>query len=61
MGADVDIAHGLVIAEAEKLNGTHIYLDKVSVGATINIMMAASMAEGSRDGIESRCQDRRCQ
>ena len=46
MGADVDIAHGLVIAEAEKLNGTHIYLDKVSVGATINIMMAASMAEG---------------
>ena len=46
MGAEVDIAHGLVIAEAEKLNGTHIYLDKVSVGATINIMMAASMAEG---------------
>ncbi len=39
--------HGLVIAEAEKLNGTHIYLDKVSVGATINIMMAASMAEGN--------------
>ena len=31
---------------AEKLTGTHIYLDKVSVGATINIMMAASMAEG---------------
>ena len=46
MGANVDIAHGLVVAEAEKLNGTHIYLDKVSVGATINIMMAASMAEG---------------
>ena len=46
MGAEVDIAHGLVIAEAEKLYGTHIYLDKVSVGATINIMMAASMAEG---------------
>ena len=46
MGAEVDIAHGLVVAKAEKLNGTHIYLDKVSVGATINIMMAASMAEG---------------
>ena len=46
MGAEVDIAHGLVIAEAEKLNGTHIYLDKVSVGATINIMMAASLAPG---------------
>lgn len=46
MGASVDIAHGLVRAEAEHLMGTHIYLDKVSVGATINIMMAASMAEG---------------
>ena len=46
MGASVDIAHGLVKAEAEELKGTHIYLDKVSVGATINIMMAAAMAEG---------------
>ena len=46
LGAHVDIKHGLVLASAEKLTGTHIYLDKVSVGATINIMMAASMAEG---------------
>lgn len=46
MGAQVDIAHGLVVAEATHLMGTHIYLDKVSVGATINIMMAAAMAEG---------------
>lgn len=46
MNAKVDIAHGLVVAEAEQLTGTHIYLDKVSVGATINIMMAASMANG---------------
>ncbi|MBO5260226.1 MAG: UDP-N-acetylglucosamine 1-carboxyvinyltransferase [Agathobacter sp.] len=46
MGASVDIAHGLVKAEAKELKGTHIYLDKVSVGATINIMMAAAMAEG---------------
>ena len=46
MGADVDIAHGLVCAEATELKGTHIYLDKVSVGATMNIMMAAAMAEG---------------
>ena len=46
MGADVDIAHGLVCAEATGLKGTHIYLDKVSVGATMNIMMAAAMAEG---------------
>ncbi len=46
LGAQVDIKYGLVMASAEKLTGTHIYLDKVSVGATINIMMAAAMAEG---------------
>ena len=46
MGAVVDIAYGHVIAKADRLIGTHIYLDKVSVGATINIMMAAAMAEG---------------
>ena len=46
LGADVDIQHGLISATAEHLVGNHIYLDKVSVGATINIKMAASMAEG---------------
>lgn len=46
MGADIDIAHGLVIARAKELKGAHIYMDKVSVGATINIMMAAAMADG---------------
>lgn len=46
LGADVRIAHGLIITEAERLKGSHIYLDVVSVGATINIMMAATMAEG---------------
>ena len=46
LGATVDIQYGHVIASAERLVGTHIYLDKVSVGATINIMMAAAMAEG---------------
>lgn len=46
LGAQVEIGHGLVMASAEKLTGTHIYMDKVSVGATINIMMAAAMAEG---------------
>ena len=46
LGADVDIQHGLISTTAEHLVGNHIYLDKVSVGATINIMMAASMAEG---------------
>ena len=46
LGANVEIRNGAVAAEAEKLIGNHIYLDKVSVGATINIMMAASLAEG---------------
>ena len=46
MGAYVDIEHGKIIAEAERLIGKHIYFDVVSVGATINVMMAASMAEG---------------
>ena len=46
LGAEVDISHGLISAAAEHLEGTHIYLDKVSVGATINIMMAAAMADG---------------
>ncbi len=46
LGANVEIEHGLILAQAEELNGRHIYLDKVSVGATINIMLAASMAKG---------------
>lgn len=46
LGASVRIEHGLIIAEAEKLTGAHIYMDVVSVGATINVMLAASMAEG---------------
>lgn len=47
LGAQVDIEHGKIVAEAEKLEGNHIYLDVVTVGATINIMMAAAMAEGT--------------
>ncbi len=46
LGASVRIVHGSIVAEAEKLKGTHIFMDKVSVGATINVMMAAAMAEG---------------
>ncbi len=46
LGADVDIEHGKIVAEAERLRGTHLYFDVVSVGATINVMMAAAMAEG---------------
>lgn len=46
LGAKVAIQHGMIIAEAERLIGTHIYFDCSSVGATINMMLAASMAEG---------------
>ena len=46
LGATVDTKYGLVSADAEVLTGSHIYMDKVSVGATINIMMTASLAEG---------------
>ena len=46
LGAKVEIELGAVLAHAIDLVGSHIYLDKVSVGATINIMMAAALAEG---------------
>ena len=47
LGAEVKIEGGFINAKAEHLHGAHIYLDMESVGATINIMMAASMAEGN--------------
>ena len=47
LGAKVDIEGGFIKAKAEHLHGAHIYLDMESVGATINIMMAASMADGN--------------
>ena len=46
LGAKVQVENGAVLAHAIDLVGTHIYLDMVSVGATINIMMAATLAEG---------------
>ena len=46
LGASVRIEHGLIISEAAKLKGNHIYMDVVTVGATMNVMMAAVMAEG---------------
>ena len=46
LGATIEISNGLIKANAEKLVGSHIYMDVVSVGATINVMMAAAMAEG---------------
>ncbi|MDD6194303.1 MAG: UDP-N-acetylglucosamine 1-carboxyvinyltransferase [Lachnospiraceae bacterium] len=46
LGAEVDLSYGLISAKAESLTGSHIYMDKVSVGATINVLMAAALAEG---------------
>lgn len=46
LGAEVDIEHGKIVAESDHLRGTHLYFDVVSVGATINVMMAAAMADG---------------
>ena len=47
LGAEVKIEHRMIIAQAEQLVGSRIYLDVVSVGATINIMMAAALAQGN--------------
>ena len=48
LGAKVQIQHGAIVAKAEEgLVGAHVFLDMVSVGATINIMMAAAMARGN--------------
>jgi len=46
IGAQIDVSHGTVIASCDRMHGAHIFLDMVSVGATINIMMAASRANG---------------
>jgi UDP-N-acetylglucosamine 1-carboxyvinyltransferase len=46
LGAKVTIEHGAVAVEAEELHGANIFFDVVSVGATINVMIAATMAEG---------------
>ena len=46
LGAEVEVKGEVVCVSADKLKGTNIYMDTVSVGATINIMLAATMAEG---------------
>lgn len=46
LGAEVEIDHGMIMTEAQNLVGNHIYMDVVSVGATINVMLAAAMADG---------------
>ncbi len=47
LGAEIKVEYGMVTGKAEKLKGTDIYLDIASVGATINIMLAASLAIGT--------------
>jgi UDP-N-acetylglucosamine 1-carboxyvinyltransferase len=47
LGAKVTVSGGNVTAKASKLIGTNIYLDIVSVGATIDIMLASVLAEGT--------------
>lgn len=47
MGASVEVAHGVVHLKARRLAGARIYLDLPSVGATENLMMAATLAEGT--------------
>lgn len=46
LGATVNMDHGMIEASADRLVGNHIYLDMASVGATINIMLVAALAEG---------------
>ena len=46
LGAEVVIEHGAVNVKADRLVGTNIFFDVVSVGATINVMIAATLAEG---------------
>ena len=46
LGADIEVRHGIIKMKAGKLRGANIYLDVISVGATINIMLAATRACG---------------
>ena len=56
LGVDCEVRNGSVYADSETIHGGRVYLDKVSVGATINVMMAASMAQG-RTTIENAAKE----
>lgn len=45
LGADVEISRGMISAKASQLRGNHLYMDVVTVGATINVMLAAAMSQ----------------
>lgn len=47
LGATVKIEHGVIIAGTDSLKGCHLFFDVVSVGATINVMLAAALSEGN--------------
>ncbi len=47
MGAEIEIEHGYILARAERLKGARIFMDTVTVTGTENLMMAATLAEGS--------------
>ena len=47
MGADIEVEHGYIVAEAKQLRGSSIWLDFPSVGATENILTAAVLAKGT--------------
>ena len=47
LGAEAQVKNGMVVTKAKELRGGHIYMDVISVGATINVMLAAVMAKGS--------------
>lgn len=46
LGADISVEHGDIVAKSKKLKGKKIFFDTVSVGATVNVIMAAALAEG---------------
>ncbi|RLA09309.1 MAG: UDP-N-acetylglucosamine 1-carboxyvinyltransferase [Gammaproteobacteria bacterium] len=46
MGADIQVENGYIIARADRLKGAHIVLETISVTATENLMMAATLADG---------------
>ncbi len=46
LGAKVEVSRGMIGASADNLTGSHIYMDVVTVGATINVMLAATLASG---------------
>ena len=47
MGAEIDIEHGYIHAKAKRLSGAHIVMDIITVTGTENLMMAATLADGT--------------